>query len=272
MNKENLSLLSELENLVEHLGEWRNVIVLGGGVALLVYDAYLAKTNAEPVGTTDMDWLIPRKPARLATDQESISSILEKQGYKFRPKSLGIPPVSGYFKEVDNQEIEVEFLTDDRARVSADTLNIPIANVTAQTLSYLEMSLDSVVSAQLPSGVEFNVVSPEAWVYHKGLTFTRRVKKSKQYKDLYGIWFVLTQLAETSVAVKMNLKKIQEENPKNWKNDFSDNLSSWIKHATPNDWSKLIAQDPENRLTEIAFRGLIEELIREIVESFKGKR
>ena len=32
MNKENSAVLSELENLVEHLGEWRKVIVLGGGL------------------------------------------------------------------------------------------------------------------------------------------------------------------------------------------------------------------------------------------------
>jgi len=261
MNRENTSVLAELEKLVEHLGEWRKVLVLGGGVALLVYDAYLAKTNAEPVATTDIDWLIPRKPVILATDQESISTILKNQGYEFRPKGLSISSVSSYFKGVDDQEIEVEFLTDDRARMSADTLNIPKAGVTAQTLSYLEMSLDSVVTAKLPNGIEFKVVSPEAWVYHKGLTFNRRVKQSKQYKDLYGIWFVLTQLAETSVVAKTNLKKIQEENPKGWKNDFKNNLSSWVKNATPNDWLKLITQDPNSRLTEIAFRGLVEEVV-----------
>ena len=38
MNKGNSSVLSELEILVENLGTWRDVIVLGGGVALLVYD------------------------------------------------------------------------------------------------------------------------------------------------------------------------------------------------------------------------------------------
>lgn len=86
MSDESSIVLSELEKLTEYLGAWKTEIVLGGGVVLLVYDAFIAKTSAEPVGTTDMVWLISRKPLKISTDDQAISSILEQQGYSYRTK------------------------------------------------------------------------------------------------------------------------------------------------------------------------------------------
>ena len=121
-------------------------------------------------------------------DQDSISEILEVLAYTFRPKSLFNPPVSTYVKEIEDQEIEIEFLTDNRSGEKDKTVPIPRAEVTAQPLSYLEMSLNSTAVAILPGNTEIRVVFPEAWVFHKGLTFVRRRSNStKQYKDLYGL-------------------------------------------------------------------------------------
>jgi hypothetical protein len=247
------TILLELESIVTQMGEWRKFIVLGGGVALIVYDAYLAKTDAKPVGTNDIDWLIDRKPMVSHVGSESISKILEDQGYVFRTKNTGNPPITSYVKEVGEQEIEVEFLTHNQVRAKADVVEIPIAKVTAQTLSYLEMSIRTVVIATLPNDVEFNVVAPEAWVFQKG--------SSKEYKDLYGIWFVLSQLSELSISTKELLKRVQAANPNSWKKDFDSNLQQWVSDASPNDWQKLVSQDPHRRLTEIGFKALVTEII-----------
>ncbi len=78
-NPQNELIIVELENLASHFGEWSKSIVLGGGVALILYDRCLAKTSARPVGTTDMDFLIPRKPA-VPADIAPLSQILAAQG------------------------------------------------------------------------------------------------------------------------------------------------------------------------------------------------
>ena len=156
-------ILAELETLAKHFGEWSKNLILGGGVALIVYDRCMAKTSARPVGTTDIDFLIPRRPIIPATT-EPISKILQSQGFHHRAKSLGDPPVESYVKEVKETEIEVEFLTDARSRSKAETAPIQAAQVVAQPLSYLEMSLASATTASLPRGTEVRIVRPEAWV------------------------------------------------------------------------------------------------------------
>ncbi|MDP1835645.1 MAG: hypothetical protein Q8K75_06905 [Chlamydiales bacterium] len=45
------------------IGPWREYVVIGGGYALLIYKLYLAdpKLKNPPIGTRDIDSLIPRK-------------------------------------------------------------------------------------------------------------------------------------------------------------------------------------------------------------------
>jgi len=52
------------------------------------------------------------------------------------------------------------------------------------------------------------VVSPAAWMFHKGLTFPRRNNASKVYKDLYGIWYVASQLEDFSNKAIEELKSL----------------------------------------------------------------
>ncbi len=256
-----LLILQELEKLAAALGNWRDHVVLGGGVALLVYGQLMSEEKVEPLGTSDMDWLIPRKPL-MKGKSDSISEILESCGYSYRSKGPGTPPVSSYIKEVEDQEIEVEFLTDNKSREKlGDSVTIQKAEVTAQPLSYLEMSLDETTVATLKNGIEIRVVTPEAWVFHKGLTFNRRPKKSSKYlKDLYGIWFVLTQMGDLSVAAGLNLKKLQKKYSPNWADDFSKNLHAWVDQATPKEWDQLVQQDPRGELSKVIFRSLIDRL------------
>jgi hypothetical protein len=252
-------ILLELENLASHFGEWSHNLVLGGGVALIVYDCCMAKVSARPIGTTDMDFLIPRRPI-LSANAEPLSQILESQGFYHRTKNTGQPPIESYVKEFKEIEIEVEFLTDDRARTKGNSTSIPKAQVVAQSLSYLEMSLESTTTAILSKGTKIRIVRPEAWVFHKGITFPRRRAQVKKVKDLYGIWFVLTMLGDLSVSTGSALNLLQSRQPPTWKKTFIENLNRWIATATPRDWVQLISQDPEQRLTEVSFRRLVERL------------
>lgn len=76
-------------------------------------------------------------------------------------------------KEIDGVEVEIEFLTDSATRDDKNK-NVMIAGIVAQPLSYLTLSLQTTMEFQTYSREVGKVVSPGAWIFHKGLTFTRR--------------------------------------------------------------------------------------------------
>lgn len=75
-------------------------------------------------------------------------------------------------KEIDGVEVEIEFLTDSATRDDKNK-NVMIAGIVVQRLSYLTLSLQTTMEFQTYSYVAGKVVSPGAWIFHKGLTFTR---------------------------------------------------------------------------------------------------
>lgn len=255
-------ILSELEKLEANFGEWSRHLVLGGGAALTVYDRCMAKASARAIGTTNLDFLIPRQPD-IPGGSVPLSKILTDQGFLPRTRDIGKPPVEYYVKKIQETEIEVKFLTDDRTRTKADSTPIAEAQVVAQPLSYLEMSLESVMTAQLPRGAEIRIVRPEAWAFHKGLTFNRGKSGSAlAVRDLYGIWFVLTLLGDFSGTAWNGLKSLQAKQPKAWRDSFRSNMRAWVNRATQKDWGLLMAQDPERRLTQASFQGLVDRLTK----------
>lgn len=258
MSLDNKTLIDQVELLAKILTEWNEQIMIGGGVALVLYDSVLSQANSGVVGTTDIDFLIPRKP--LKPGKEQISKILKEHGYALKMKSVGQPAVESYIRYVADLEIEVEFLTDARSRDNEDVVSIKEAGITAQALSYIEMSLQEGTPLTLPSGNHITVVKPEAWVFHKGLTFVKRTSVAKKYKDLYGIWFVLSHLNETSLAVKKALPLLMDKHAPSWGRTFRSNLKTWIDEATPKDWEALESQDAGGRLTRAGFISLVKSL------------
>lgn len=154
-------------------------------------------------------------------------------------------------KDIAGAEIEIEFLTDDSARNNKDK-NVLISGVLAQPLSYLTLSLQTTVKFQTYSNVTGNVVTPGAWIFHKGLTFTKRKSSLKILKDLYGIWYVASQLGEFSDHALDEFSGLAKQHPK-WFKTFQNNLHNWLSNTSPNDWSKLESQDPSGRLRKLNF-------------------
>ncbi len=96
--------------------------------------------------------------------------------------------LESYFREINGIEVEIEFLNDDNTRKDKHkNLTIESAGITAQQLSFLNMSIENTKKFHTFSGITGYVVSPGAWIFHKGLTFPKRTDKTKIYKDLYGI-------------------------------------------------------------------------------------
>ncbi len=243
---------------LKSIGPWNEYVVIGGGYAPIIYKLYFDSGSGNPpVGTRDLDSLIPRKIP--ATSIKDIAKHLKDSGFNHVFKDNGNPPTEAYLKEVNGQEVEVEFLTDNAAKDNSDK-NVLIAGITAQPLSYLKLSLQNTISFKTQSGEVGKVVSPAAWVFHKGLTFPRRKEESKYYKDLYGIWYVASQIGKISKETREELRILRSKHPA-WDKTFIQNLKKWVRDASPADWKKLELQNPFGLLKRLSFETLINELV-----------
>lgn len=253
---------SVISDFLQSMGPWREIIVIGGGYALIIYKLYLANQKLEnpPVGTRDIDSLIPRKVPEIS--KKSISKHLKEAGFIQVFKDLDHPATESYVKEIHGQEIEIEFLTDSATRTDKNK-NVLVAGVVAQPLSYLTMSLQTTREFTTSSEQSGWVVAPGAWIFHKGLTFTRRRGSSKAYKDLYGIWYAATQLEEFSEEALTELLYLGSQHVK-WYKTLQNNLRNWITNASPLDWGKLEAQDPSGKLKRLNFVQIIQKIIKDI--------
>lgn len=247
-----------ISEFLEAIGPWRDFVVIGGGFALFIYKLYLSdpKLKNFPIGTRDIDSLIPRKIPEIS--KKNIQGHLREAGFNHVFKDLNDPATEAYVKDIAGAEVEIDFLTDDSVRNNKDK-NVLIAGVIAQPLSYLALSLQTTLKFQTYSNVTGNVVTPGAWIFHKGLTFTKRKSSLKILKDLYGIWYVASQLGEFSDQALNELKVLAKQHPK-WFRTFQKNLHTWVKDTSPSDWSKLEAQDPSGRLSKLNFEISIKKL------------
>jgi hypothetical protein len=249
-----------ISEFLRSIGPWHSHIVIGGGYALIIYKLYLADKTLKnpPVGTRDIDSLIPRKIPEVS--KANIAKHLHDAGFTQVYKDLDHPATESYVKEIHGLEVEIEFLTDSATRGDKHK-NVVIAGVVAQPLSYMALSLRTTTPFQTYSGVTGFVVSPGAWIFHKGLTFTKRMADSKKLKDLYGIWYVASQLRDFSERAIAELRSLGKEHPK-WYKTFQGNLRMWLENATPLDRMKLEQQDPLGGLKRLVFDKVITQLIQ----------
>lgn len=244
-----------ISEFLESIGPWRDFVVIGGGFALFIYKLYLADPSLKnfPVGTRDIDSLISRKLPDVS--EINIQNYLQDAGFTHVFKDLDNPATEAYIKDIAGSEIEIEFLTDDSVRNNKNK-NVLIAGVVAQPLSYLSLSLQTTLDFKTYSNVQGKVVTPGAWIFHKGLTFPKRKTSQKILKDLYGIWYVASQLGEFSEHALTEFKALAKQHPK-WFKTFQKNLHNWLDSATPNDWLKLESQDPSGKLRKLNFEKIV---------------
>lgn len=120
-----------ISNFLKSIGPWRNYVIIGGGYALIIYKLYLADQKLEntPVGTRDIDSLIPRRVPEIS--KKDIAKHLYEAGFTHVYKDIDIPPTEAYLKVIDGVEVEIEFLTDSSTRNDKNK-NVLIAGVVAQ--------------------------------------------------------------------------------------------------------------------------------------------
>lgn len=249
-----------ISEFLNSIGPWGEHVVIGGGFALFVYKLYLSdpKLKNSPLGTRDIDSLLPRRVPEIS--RKNIAQYLDDAGFTPIFKDVEVPATESYVKEIDGTEVEIEFLTHSDSR-NDKSKNIVIAGVVAQPLSYLTLSLKMTMQFQTHSKKIGRVVSPGAWIFHKGLTFSRRKSSLKMLKDLYGIWYVTKQLGNFSEQALIEFDSLKRQHSK-WFETFKKNLHYWMADATPEEWLKLESQDPAGKLKKLNFQQMIQRLIK----------
>jgi len=82
-------------------------------------------------------------------------------------------------------------------------------------------------------------------------------------KDLYGIWYVATQLGDFSDQALVEFNMLTKQHSK-WFEAFQKNLHHWMENASPAEWSKLEAQDPVGKLKKLSFERIITKMLASI--------
>ena len=93
------------------LKEYLPVIVIGGGWAPFMYHRYLLGNKGhEPIRTRDIDFMVPASVPVIG--KKTVDQVLIEAGFEAVFKSRDIPPVIHYEGNIENMDVEIEFLVD----------------------------------------------------------------------------------------------------------------------------------------------------------------
>ena len=209
-------------------------IIVGGGWAPLVYYHYLIKDKSkESIRTRDIDIFV--KPGLPILGNKTVDQLMEESGLTSNFKSFTTPPVVHYEGKLDGEDVEIEFLTDQKGAKQDRIIEVQ-KGLHATALRFVSIILENTITVDIDDlfiekklyPLKINVASPESYIFHKGLIYNRRLEKVKSAKDLYYIFDVMENCAELEEEIIIGLKKLREVYPKwferllsNFKKSFS---------------------------------------------------
>jgi hypothetical protein len=258
------------------LRDYLSVIVVGGGwVPLLYYHYLLADKSREPIRTRDIDLFVDIQIPMVG--EKLVDRLLLDAGFKPAFKSSDTPPVMHYEGIIDGEEVEIEFLTDQRG--ARDDVVIEVQKgLHAEALRFISIPINHAIEVTIDDlriGGEYyplkvKVPSPEAYIFHKGLIYERRRGKQKKAKDLYYIFDILANCPELNARIIEGLKGFEKEYP-SWFSRFIRGLQKNFFDPTADGILMISSQRPAGafpKLTNDQFRefilGNFQELIKEV--------
>jgi len=259
------------------LRDYLPVIVIGGGwVPLLYYHYLLADKSRDPIRTRDIDLLVDIQVPMVG--DKTVDRLLLEAGFKATFKSSDPPPVILHYEgTINGEEVEIEFLTDQRG--PRDDVVIEVQKgLHAEALRFISIPISHAIEVTIDDfriGGEYHplsvkVPSPEAYIFHKGLIFERRKDKQKKAKDLYYIFDILANCPELKERIIEGLKGFEKEYPP-WFSRFIKNLQKNFSDPSADGILMISGQRPAGafpKLTEEQFReyvlGIFEEFMEEL--------
>jgi len=258
------------------LKDYLSVIVVGGGwVPFLYYHYLVADKSREPIRTRDIDLLVDTHVPVLGG--KSVDRLLLEAGFKPVFRSSDTPPVIHYEGTIEGEEVEIEFLTDQRGAKDDVVLEVQ-EGLHAEALRFISIPITHAIEVTIDDfriGEEYQpftvkVPSPEAYIFHKGLIFERRKERHKKTKDLYYIFDILANCPELRKRIIKGLNAFERQYP-TWFSSFIRNLQRNFSDLTADGIPMISSQRPADafpKLTEEQFRqyvlGIFQELIEEL--------
>lgn len=258
------------------LREYLSVIVVGGGwVPFLYYHYLVADKSREPIRTRDIDLLVETRVPVLGG--KSVDGLLLEAGFRSVFRSSDRPPVIHYEGTIEGEDVEIEFLTDQRGAKEDVVIEVQ-EGLHAEALRFISIPIEHAIELTIDDfqiGREHHpfrvkVPSPEAYIFHKGLIFERRKDKEKRAKDLYYIFDILANCPELKGRIIQGLNGFEKQYA-SWFSRFIRNLQKYFSELTADGVDMVSSQRPAEafpKLTKEQFRqyvlGTFQELMEEV--------
>lgn len=258
------------------LREYLSVIVVGGGwVPFLYYHYLVADKSREPIRTRDIDLLVETRVPVLGG--KSVDGLLLEAGFRSVFRSSDRPPVIHYEGTIEGEDVEIEFLTDQRGAKEDVVIEVQ-EGLHAEALRFISIPIEHAIELTIDDfqiGREHHpfrvkVPSPEAYIFHKGLIFERRKDKEKKAKDLYYIFDILANCPELKGRIIQGLNGFEKKYA-SWFSRFIRNLQKYFSELTADGVDMVSSQRPAEafpKLTKEQFRqyvlGTFQELMEEV--------
>lgn len=232
MTEEHRRLKAGLLKTLWLIREYLPDIVIGGGWAPLIYYHYLLGDKSRfPILTKDIDIMVDEKvPVRKS---RTLGEILTEAGLRTEFGDLiSKPPIVHYEGEIDGIEVEIEFLTNLRGKGEQKSVEVQ-KGLYAEALRYISISvensqnviIDDLKLKGISQEITVRVPSPAAFLFHKGVTFTRRRENQKKGKDLYYMFDVLVNCSDLEALIESELRSFKANYIK-WFSTFISNLDN----------------------------------------------
>jgi hypothetical protein len=253
------------------LKDYLPVIVIGGGWAPFIYYRYLLENKEHKhLRTRDIDFMAPAQVPVIGP--KTVDQILVEAGFEAVFKSRDIPPLIHYEGNIDGSDVEIEFLTDQAGSKPDFVLEVQ-NGLYAEALRFISIVIENVVEVEIdddasvvhPSALKVKVPTPSAYIFHKGLIFTRRRDREKRAKDLYYIFDIITGCNRIKPDIMEGFAGFFKRYP-SWSRRFVGNLDLYFETLNSEGVLWVAEQRPS-----FAFPNLNAEQFKQYVFAVFGK-
>jgi hypothetical protein len=257
------SFFSTLAILRSYLPQF---VVAGGWAPFLYYRYYVKDRTHNPILTSDMDLMVNRNVPVVGS--KTIDQLLTEARFSAVFKTNDTPPIIHYEGTIEGVAVEIEFLTDQTGSRPDVVLEVQ-KGLHAEALRYvsilveniLQLTIDDAAWIAPSSPLIVKVPKPAAYIFQKGLAFTRRRDKIKAAKDLYYLFDILAGIPQIRDEIVADFAVFSKTQPK-WFRTFIKNLEKYFASINAEGTLRVAAQRPagvfpgleDDQLRQFAFR------------------
>jgi len=240
---------------------------------LIYYHYLLSRKDRVSLRTKDIDIIVPEKLEMRGI--RSVDKILQESGFEVRYKSRNRVPAVSYEGKIGGFDVEIEFLTHLKGSGNERVIKVQ-PDLHAQSLRYISVLLENAIEVTIDdclvgkkSVMKIRVPSPGAYVFQKGLTFSRRINEIKKSKDLYYIFDVISQDPEWTKSIRDEISGFKSKYPLKWTRRFVKNLRDNFQDVNSKGVSRVLSQRPGDAFPDLnddQFKQYVLGIFRDFIE------